>query len=183
MSGTALSDAASSGAIADNGHTIAAHAILAALGSETAVLDVAAFERTATFLAPEEVAAYLRTIAERSEALPHRLHAPNAFAGMPGDLAGAAHTLARSAGMFGFKRITTLARRFELAVEAGAPDTRALADGLAAAIEASLQQISDRVRGGAQAVSTPEDGGVIKASVATGADRAGTAHHLVTLHS
>ncbi len=116
-------------------------------GSELPVLDPVAFGRTAGFLSPAALASYLQTIAERGEALLRVLHAPGALASTGADLAAAAHTLAGSAGMFGFERLATAARGFEHAVQAGAPDAQTLGDGLAAAIKASLLEISARVPG------------------------------------
>ena len=115
-----------------------------AIGSELPVLDPGAFERTAAFLAPQAVASYLRTLAERGEALLRGLHAPDALARTGSDLADAAHTLAGSAGMFGFERLAMVARRFERAVQTNAAETPDLAEGLCAAIEASLQEMHHR---------------------------------------
>ena len=123
-------------------------------GSEIAVLDLAAFERTAAFLAPEAVASYLRTIAERGEALLRQLRALDALAGAPRDLAEKAHTLAGSAGMFGFERLATVARQFEHAVQSGASEVQVLAYGLAPAIESSLLEIHSRVPDAAIASAT-----------------------------
>ena len=113
-------------------------------GSELPALNLAAFERTAAFLPPGSIASYLKTIAERGEVLLRTLCAPGGLASSGTDLAAAAHTLAGSAGMFGFERLATVARRFEHAVQAGASDAPALASGLAAAIEASLLEIAGR---------------------------------------
>ena len=118
-------------------------------GSELPVLDPAAFGRIAASLSPQTLVSHLRTIAGRGEALLRALHAPGALAGTGADLAAAAHTLAGSAGMFGFERLADVARRFEHAVEAGAPDAQVLADGLAVAIEASLPEMQARAFGGA----------------------------------
>ena len=126
---------------------LSAHAI----GSELPVLDPAAFERTAAFLAPQAVAAYLRTLAERGEALLRGLHAPDALARAGSDLADAAHTLAGSAGMFGFERLAMVARRFERAVQTNAAETPDLAEVLCAAIEASLQEMHSRAPASAAA--------------------------------
>ncbi len=116
-------------------------------GSELAVLDPAAFGRTAAFLSREALASHLRTIAGRGEALLRALHAPGALASTGADLAAAAHTLAGSAGMFGFERLAAVARGFEHAVETGASDAQAFADGLAAAIKASLLEMPGRAPG------------------------------------
>ena len=122
-------------------------------GSELPVLDPAAFGRTAAFLSPSTLASHLQTIAGRGEALLRALHAPGAPSSAGADLAAAAHTLAGSAGMFGFERLSAVARGFEHAVQTGAPDAQALADGLAAAIRASLLEMPGRVPGGAEADS------------------------------
>ena len=128
-------------------------------GSELPALDSAAFERTAAFLSPEALASYLQAIAGRGEALLRALHTPGALAGTGADLAAAAHTLAGSAGMFGFERLAAVARRFEHAVQGSASDAQALADGLAAAIKASLPEMQTRGSGGAtEADSTHESG-------------------------
>ena len=100
----------------------------------------------------------MRTIAERGEALLRRLRAPDALANA-GDLVEAAHTLAGSAGMFGFERLSSLARCFEHAVELGAPHPQAFADGLAAAIEASLRAMPSRVWEAAATGSTADSEG------------------------
>ena len=116
------------------------------VGAELPVLDPIAFESTTAFLTPEAVASYLQTIAERGTALLHGLRAPDALNDkVAGDLAAAAHTLAGSAGLFGFNRLATIARRFENAVQSSAPDVQALADGLGTATEATLQEIDNRV--------------------------------------
>ena len=132
----------------------------AAYGAEIAVLDVAAMECTTAFLTPEAVTSYLRSTSERSEVLLGRLRAPNALAGDTGDLAEAAHALAGSAGMFGFKRLATVARGFERAVQTGASDLRAVTDGLAAAIEASLPEMHVHSQSAIMIASTEENGGV-----------------------
>ena len=62
------------------------------------------------------------------------------------ELADAAHAIAGSAGMFGFERLTTVGRRFERAVHASAADAPALADGLSAALQATLAALRDRTR-------------------------------------
>ena len=113
-----------------------------AQGSE--VIDMAAFERTTAFLAPGTAASYLKTIAERGEALLRQLRTQDALASA-GDLAGAAHSLAGSAGMFGFERLATVARQFEHAVQSEASDAQEFTDGLAAAIEASLPEMKSLV--------------------------------------
>jgi HPt (histidine-containing phosphotransfer) domain-containing protein len=126
------------------GSTPAAVPAGAPVGSELAVFNLKAFELTAFYLTPEAVASYMEAIAERGEALLRGLRAPDALTQTGDELAEAAHTIAGSAGMFGFERITSLGRRFERAIQAGAPEVPALADGLTAALEVTLQTIHNR---------------------------------------
>ena len=129
-----------------------------ALNMEAEILDMAVFERTAAFLAPEAVASCLRTVRERCETLLAILRNPGVLAGERQDLAAAAHTLTGSAGMFGFGRLATNARCFEFAVQSRAPDTKAVADDLAATIEVSLKDISNLLRTAIGAAPMPEHG-------------------------
>ena len=122
-----------------------------AIGSELPVLDPGAFERTAAFLAPQAVVSYLQTLAERGKALLRGLHAPDALARTGSDLADAAHTLAGSAGMFGFERLAMVARCFEQAVQTNAAEAPDVTEALCAAIEASLQEMHSRAPAGAVA--------------------------------
>jgi CheY-like chemotaxis protein/HPt (histidine-containing phosphotransfer) domain-containing protein len=150
------SEAATAGDVAS---APAAPPVSPPLDAGAAILDNAVFERTAAFLAPEAVASCLRTIAERCETLLHRLRAPGALAGEGRDLAGAAHTLAGSAGMFGFGRLAATAHRFEFAVQSGTPDAQAVASELAATIEATLDDLPGLLRTAIAAAATPEHGG------------------------
>jgi CheY-like chemotaxis protein/HPt (histidine-containing phosphotransfer) domain-containing protein len=114
------------------------------IGWERLVLDRTVFERTAFFLPPETVDTYVQAIAERAEALLHRLRGSYIPLQSDDELAEAAHTIAGSAGMFGFERLTYLGRRFERAIESGATDTPALVDGLRAALQATIEVIQQR---------------------------------------
>jgi response regulator RpfG family c-di-GMP phosphodiesterase len=109
---------------------------------EMPVFNREVFERTASFLAPEAVAAYLQTIATGCESLLRELHKPKALA-HGNHLAEAAHALAGSAGMFGFERLADASRRFERGVRSGATEVDSLSQGLGAAIEGSLLEILD----------------------------------------
>ena len=60
------------------------------------------------------------------------------------DLAEAAHCFAGSAGMFGFERAAAVARHFERAVQADAPEAPILAEVLTAAVEALLDVLMQR---------------------------------------
>jgi signal transduction histidine kinase/DNA-binding NarL/FixJ family response regulator len=115
------------------------------IGAELLVLNEDAFERTAFYLPSEAVTSYLEAITERGEALLRGLRAPDALVQSGEELAEAAHTIAGSAGMFGFERLTVLGRRFERAVHAGAAEAPALADGLSAALAATLEALHERV--------------------------------------
>jgi PAS domain S-box-containing protein len=119
-------------------------AATAVIGSDLVVFNPTVFELTAFYLAPEAVASYMDAIAERGEALLRGLRGPDALVQTGDELAEAAHTIAGSAGMFGFERLTAVGRRFERAIQAGAAETPALADGLSAALQVTLQAIHDR---------------------------------------
>jgi len=124
--------------------TAPAAGLIPVIGAELTVLDRAVFERTAAYLSPEAVASYLETITQLGADLLHALQ-PVRVGSSPGKrLAEEAHTLAGSAGMFGFERLAAMGRRFERDVESGVRTDPALADGLIAAIEATLQAIRDR---------------------------------------
>ncbi len=105
------------------------------------VLNRDTFKQTAAYLAPDVVATYMRTIAERSEALLRDLReAPRPDAA----LGEAAHALAGSAGLFGFERVAATGRHFEKAVLGNAPEAPELAENLCAALEATLQNIGNQ---------------------------------------
>ena len=113
----------------------------AGIGSKLPVLDRVAFEQTTTYLAPEAVVTYLQTLSERCDMLLHELRDPDVLrAGLAG-LATPAHTVAGSAGMFGFQRLAEAARTFEYAIEAKSPETLGLVEGLAATIEISVNEM------------------------------------------
>jgi CheY-like chemotaxis protein/HPt (histidine-containing phosphotransfer) domain-containing protein len=114
------------------------------VGADLQVLNQDAFERTVFYLPSEAVTSYLQAITERGEALLRGLQAPDALVQSGEELAEAAHTIAGSAGMFGFERLTVVGRRFERAVHAGAAEAPALADGLSAALSATLESLHER---------------------------------------
>ena len=115
-----------------------------AIGEDLLVLNQQAFERTAALLTPEAVATYMQTIAEGAQSLLCGLRAPDALTHTGSKLSDAAHALAGSVGLFGFERLAALGRRFERAMQTGAAETPALADGLAAALDATLRIVVDR---------------------------------------
>jgi PAS domain S-box-containing protein len=107
------------------------------------IRDPAAFDRTASMLAPEATAAYLRTITELSERLLDDLRKPGAVTPAGASLGEAAHTLAGSAGMFGFERLSTIARHFERATQAGTADAAAMSASLIAVLEATIRELHE----------------------------------------
>jgi CheY-like chemotaxis protein len=110
---------------------------------EPAVLNRAAFERTAVFLPPEALATYMASLAARGGALLDLLRAaPEGN----GDLAAAAHTLAGSAGMFGFERLAAAGRAFEIAVRVDTHGSLPARDRLIRAIEVSLVELGRHSR-------------------------------------
>jgi PAS domain S-box-containing protein len=108
------------------------------------VLDLGVFQRTAAFLAPDAFASYLQTIAERGELLLRKLREPDALERNGEELADMVHSLAGSAGMLGFARVTDIGRRFEQAILSKSAVAQALADELNAAIDATCQEIYGR---------------------------------------
>jgi CheY-like chemotaxis protein len=100
------------------------------------IFDRAAFEEIADMLPPEDIAEHLYTLIARGDSLLHGLRAPDALAHAK-ELAEAAHQLAGGAGTFGFLSLAAAGLHFERAADAGRAETVALADVLAAAIEAS----------------------------------------------
>jgi len=110
-------------------------------GSELSVVNPTNFAVTASCLSADAVAAHLRTIAGLCETLLRDLDSQDATGCFAANQADAAHTLAGSAGLFGFERLSKMGREFERAVQSAAPGVRDLADGLRAAIAATIQEI------------------------------------------
>jgi hypothetical protein len=116
------------------------------IGAELPVCNLTVFDRTALYLAPEVIASSLSAIAERGEALLRGLRRPDALVQIGDELAEAAHTIAGSAGPFGFERLTAVTHYFGRAVQARAVEAPAVADGLIVALEVTLHTIHDRAR-------------------------------------
>jgi CheY-like chemotaxis protein/HPt (histidine-containing phosphotransfer) domain-containing protein len=108
------------------------------------ILEGKVFQRTVSALTTEAAASYLDTVATLCGGLLRMLHRTAAVAPTASQLAAAAHTVAASAGMFGFERLTATARQFQLAVEAGAPQVPTLMDALGAVISTSLRELHGR---------------------------------------
>ena len=88
----------------------------------------------------------MEILAERGETLLRALHEPGSVTLAGENLAAAAHTLAGSAGMFGFERLAAIARRFERAVQIGAPESQAMAQDLSIVVVSSLREMYSRSR-------------------------------------
>ena len=120
-----------------------AAAEMSAIDSELLVLDRTAFGCTASYLTSETVSTYLRTIAEHGEVLLRRLREPDALTRSGNEISEAACSIAGTAGMFGFQRLTSLGRRLERAIQSSTDDAPALADALSDSLKASLDVIYD----------------------------------------
>jgi HPt (histidine-containing phosphotransfer) domain-containing protein len=113
------------------------------IGFDLPIVDRTAFDRTASFLPPETVTTYLRTIVELGDGLLTRLRMPDAITLSGSELADTVHGLAGSSGMLGFERLSSIGRRFERAVQTASAETPVIGAGLIAALEATLQAIHE----------------------------------------
>jgi HPt (histidine-containing phosphotransfer) domain-containing protein len=116
--------------------------------TELPVLDPKAFDRTAAFLPFETVVSYLETIVTLGETLLQGLRAPEALTSGDNRLVETTHTLAGRAGMFGFKRVAKLGRRFERAVETCGDEVTVCARDLCMAIEPTREEIQSHLSKG-----------------------------------
>jgi PAS domain S-box-containing protein len=112
---------------------------------EAPVCDTEMFDRTASFLSREDVRKHVKTLAARSEEILGQLRAPANTNTGQNDLLAAAHSVAGSAGMFGFQRLSQSARRYEQAVERNLPEREPATRGLVAAIETTLRDMRGRL--------------------------------------
>ncbi len=124
---------------ADNDAVAPAPAIDTDVHAETAppAFDQAIFRDNTELLSPEAVREHLETLIARGTALRRELCPPGPLT-HAGDPADGAHRLAGGAAMFGFTHLANAARRFETAVESGGSEIAALADELAAAVDAAI---------------------------------------------
>jgi len=111
------------------------------LGLDLPVVDLAALGRISSLLKPVAIVHHLRALAGKCTALLHVLGAPDAFAGTGGALAEAAHALVGNSGMLGFQRLAFVARQFEDAVRTDPPKVASISADLAAALEATIEEI------------------------------------------
>jgi CheY-like chemotaxis protein/HPt (histidine-containing phosphotransfer) domain-containing protein len=114
-------------------------------GFELPVIERDVFEKTASSLAPAAAEAYLRTIADLGDALLRDLRGEDALTRNRDALVHAAHTMAGSAGMFGFRRVSEIGRNFERAMQSGPDEQVLLAERLNSAIEATLLEVQARI--------------------------------------
>jgi PAS domain S-box-containing protein len=114
------------------------------IGADLPLLDAKIYERNAFVPSITTVASYLQTISALGEALLLRLHEPNSLTRARDELAEAARTMAESAGVFGFERLTIVAREFERAIQSDTAEAPALAEGLSAALEATIEEVDSR---------------------------------------
>jgi PAS domain S-box-containing protein len=124
---------------------LAGPAAAAECDTDAPVCDTEMFDRTASFLSREDVRKHVKTLAARSEEILGQLRGPaNSNIGQD-DLLAAAHSVAGSAGMFGFQRLSQSARRYELAVVRDLPEREPATRGLVAAIETTLRDMEMRL--------------------------------------
>jgi PAS domain S-box-containing protein len=147
----ALLAAATRAAEAGRAHTGVLAALSAAavktvpmIGSELQVVDAKAFDNTTAYLAPDSVAAYLDSMMRDAKELLVGLNDVEAMLRDGDQVAHAVHTLAGSAGLFGFERLAALGRRFDKAIRSGGDEAPALAEALIGTIEATVQAIRER---------------------------------------
>ena len=117
-------------------------------GDELAVLDEAIFSQTAAYLTAENVSSHVGNLIRRTEALLDGLAASREGVSQSGgdqQVVLVAHSLAGSAGMFGFERLSAVARQFEFLMESGSADLPWMAESLRVAATASLSEMRCRV--------------------------------------
>jgi CheY-like chemotaxis protein/HPt (histidine-containing phosphotransfer) domain-containing protein len=116
-----------------------------AIGSDLPLFAAETFNRTAAFLAPDAIASCLQKVVERADTLLQALRDPEALTRNATALAGLAHEVAGTAGMFGFERLAGLSLRFEQAAESDPASAQHLAAAVSAAIEATRAEIQSGI--------------------------------------
>ena len=107
-------------------------------GADRAIFDQAAFAETALHLAPDRLASSVRALVRRTEELLDLLRAE------PHDreaISAAAHSLAGTAGMFGFERLSAVGQQLEYAIRNDLAPLPLIIGSLAAAAEASAEEM------------------------------------------
>lgn len=121
-----------------------------------AAFDSAMFDRTAIMLPPDVLRYSLQTLADRGRLLLRRLETDGADGEQAHELAGLAHALGGSAGMFGFRRLAASARHYEYAVQGQAPDSAALAADLADAAAQAVAVLAGKLKSAAPLPARPD---------------------------
>jgi HPt (histidine-containing phosphotransfer) domain-containing protein len=109
------------------------------------ICDLGIFNRTASLLSLAAVHGHVQTLAARSEEVLRLLRQPAAIPTKAADLAAAAHMLAGSAGLLGFRRLSASARQFESIVLQDLAGIDPAAQGLTNALESTLQDMRSRL--------------------------------------
>jgi CheY-like chemotaxis protein len=129
--------------------------------TDAPVIDLDVFRTNTRLLKPASVVSYLENIAASAGAVLAALRDWDGSDEISGDVVRAAHKLAGNVGLFGFARAADAARRFERAARTGTPETRLLAESLAAALHLSIREADERLaaaRGPHLAHACPQDG-------------------------
>jgi PAS domain S-box-containing protein len=106
--------------------------------------DVAMFERTRSVFTPETSVAYLRKLDSLCDGLLSDLGARRGDALYDHDLAVSAHTLAGSAGMFGFLGLASIGRQLERDVLSQSPELPAVAERFCEELLSAQREIRSR---------------------------------------
>lgn len=104
------------------------------------VLDRLALDRLVELLPGDLLAVQLASLTERGRALLDELNERNSDRG---DLAASAHTLAGSAGLFGFARLSEVTRRLERAIRSGSGETDRLVSECRQVTTSTLAKIGE----------------------------------------
>jgi CheY-like chemotaxis protein len=107
------------------------------------ILELTVFRKTVSSLNSKMAVSYLQTVAVLCVGLLRMLHKRPPVAPKTDQLAAAAHTVAASAGMFGFERLAAIAREFQRAIELGAPQESPLTHGLSDTLRATLHELQN----------------------------------------
>jgi HPt (histidine-containing phosphotransfer) domain-containing protein len=117
------------------------------------VMDMKIFETTSGFLPPGKLASYLETL---SDSIEHVRQALPAWTLSETDLLDDVHKIAGSAAMVGLVRLGDVARAFEGAARANAPEAMTLAAYFGTTMAASRQELQDRCKDLRTAKAVPE---------------------------
>jgi PAS domain S-box-containing protein len=113
--------------------------------ADAPVIDLDVFRTNTRLLRPASVVSYLENIAASAGAVLSALRDWDGSAAIGVDVLQAAHKLAGNVGLFGFARAADAARRFERAARTGTPETRLLAESLAAALKLSIREADEQL--------------------------------------